>query len=113
MASRTTLGHTQPPIQWVLGALSLGVRRPGHEVDHSSPSSAMVKECMELYLHSPNMPSWCGTQGTGITLPLPLVSTTVYLVVYTHTNLWIIHLFVFSVTAINQDNQNQTADCTS
>jgi len=27
---------------------------------HSPPSSAKVKECMELYLHSPNMPSWCG-----------------------------------------------------
>jgi len=25
------LGPTQPPIQWVLGALSLGVKRPGHE----------------------------------------------------------------------------------
>jgi hypothetical protein len=35
------------------GALSLGVKRPGSEADHSSPSSAEVKECMELYLHSP------------------------------------------------------------
>jgi len=24
-----SLGPTQPPIQWVLGALSLGVKRPG------------------------------------------------------------------------------------
>jgi hypothetical protein len=28
-ASRTALGPTQPPIQWVPGALSLGVKRPG------------------------------------------------------------------------------------
>jgi hypothetical protein len=43
-ASRPALGPTQPPIRWVPGALSLGVKRPGREVDHSSPSSAEVKE---------------------------------------------------------------------
>jgi hypothetical protein len=59
-ASRTALGPTQPPIQWVQGALSLGVKRPRREADHSPPSSAEVKECVELYLHSPNMPSWSG-----------------------------------------------------
>jgi hypothetical protein len=41
--SRSVLGPTQPPIQWVPGALSLGVKRPGREVDHSPPSSAEVK----------------------------------------------------------------------
>jgi hypothetical protein len=56
-ASRTALGPTQPPIQWVLGALSLEVKRPGCEADHSSPSSAEVKECVELYIYSPNTPS--------------------------------------------------------
>jgi hypothetical protein len=61
-ASRTALGPTQPPIQWVPGALSLGVKRPGREDNHSPPSSAEVKECMELYLHSPNTPSWRGAQ---------------------------------------------------
>jgi hypothetical protein len=54
-ASRTALGPTQFPIQWVLG-----VKWLGHEVDHSPPSSVEVKECVDLYLHSPNMPSWCG-----------------------------------------------------
>jgi hypothetical protein len=29
-----------------------GVKRPGREADHSTPSSAEVKECVELYLHS-------------------------------------------------------------
>jgi hypothetical protein len=33
----------QPPIQWVPGVLSLGVKRPGSEADHSPPSSAEVK----------------------------------------------------------------------
>jgi hypothetical protein len=43
-ASRTALGPTQPPIQWVPRALSLGVKRPGREADHSPLSSAEVKE---------------------------------------------------------------------
>jgi hypothetical protein len=43
-ASRTALGPTQPPIQWVAGALSLGVERPGREADHSPPSSAEIEE---------------------------------------------------------------------
>jgi hypothetical protein len=42
--SRTALGTTQPPIQWVPGALSLGVKRLGHEADHSPPSSSEAKE---------------------------------------------------------------------
>jgi hypothetical protein len=51
--SRLALGPTQPPIQWVPGALSRGVKRPGREADHSPPSSAEVKESVKLYLHSP------------------------------------------------------------
>jgi hypothetical protein len=35
---------TQPPIQWVPEALSLGVKRPGREAGHSPPFSAEVKE---------------------------------------------------------------------
>jgi hypothetical protein len=41
--SRPGLGPTQPPIQWVLMALSPGVKRPGHETDHLPPSSVVVK----------------------------------------------------------------------
>jgi hypothetical protein len=51
--SRMTLGPTQSPIQWVSGALSLGVKQLGCEVHHSPPCSAEVKEWVELYLHSP------------------------------------------------------------
>jgi hypothetical protein len=52
-ASRTALGPTQSPIHWVPGALSLGIKQPGREANHSPPSSSEVKECVELYLHSP------------------------------------------------------------
>jgi hypothetical protein len=34
----------------------------GLESDHSPPPSAEVKELVELYLHSPNKPSWRGAQ---------------------------------------------------
>jgi hypothetical protein len=61
-ASRTALGSTQPPIQWVSGALPLGVERPERDAGHSPPSSAEVKECVDLYLHSPNALSRRGTQ---------------------------------------------------
>jgi hypothetical protein len=53
IASRTALGPTQLLIQWVPGAVSLGVKRPDREADHSPPSSAEIKECVELYLYSP------------------------------------------------------------
>jgi hypothetical protein len=33
----------KPPIQWVAGPLSRGVKRPWREADHSPPSSIKVK----------------------------------------------------------------------
>jgi hypothetical protein len=42
--SRTTLRPTQTPIQRVPAFLSLGVKRPGCEGDHSPPSSAKFKK---------------------------------------------------------------------
>jgi len=41
--SRPALGHTQPPIQWVPGALSLGVKWLGCEDDHLPPFSSNIK----------------------------------------------------------------------
>jgi len=34
----------------------------GREADHSPPSIAEVKEWVELYLYSPNTPSWRDTR---------------------------------------------------
>jgi hypothetical protein len=42
-ASRQALGPIQLPIHWTTGALSPGVKWPEREADHSSPSSAVVK----------------------------------------------------------------------
>jgi hypothetical protein len=41
--SKPALGTTQPPIQWVTRALSMGVKWLRREADHSLPSSAEVK----------------------------------------------------------------------
>jgi len=46
------LRSTQPPIQWVPGTLYLGVKRPGRETDHSTPSSAEVKKAW-IYTSTP------------------------------------------------------------
>jgi hypothetical protein len=35
-----------------------GVKQPGRGVDPPPPSSAKVKERVELYLYSPSGPSW-------------------------------------------------------
>jgi hypothetical protein len=56
------VGPSQPPTQWVPGDLSLGVKLPGREADNSPPSTTEVKERVELYLHSPNTPSWRGAE---------------------------------------------------
>jgi hypothetical protein len=50
---RQTLGSSRHPLQWVLGTVSLGVKRQGREADHSSPSSDDVKksEVILLLLH--------------------------------------------------------------
>jgi hypothetical protein len=59
-ASRTALGPTQPPIQRVPGALSLGVKRPGREADHSPPSSAEVKNALRYTSTPPYVfMAWC------------------------------------------------------
>jgi hypothetical protein len=73
-AFRTALGPAQFPIQWIIGAPSLGIKRPGREADHSPTSSAEIKECVELYLHSPIRFHGVvlSLKSTGTALPLPL-----------------------------------------
>jgi hypothetical protein len=48
-----------PPILLYMGTGTLpGVKRPGRGVHHPPPSSAKVKEIVELYLSSPSLPLW-------------------------------------------------------
>jgi hypothetical protein len=48
-ASRQALGTTtQPPIHWVPGAFTLGIKRPVREGDHSPQSSAEVKDAWSI-----------------------------------------------------------------
>jgi len=59
--SRSDLGPTQPCIQWVPRVLSLGVKRPGREADHSPASSA------EVHRATPQLPqcastAWCSVK---------------------------------------------------
>jgi len=47
------------PVSYTVGTGSVpGVKRPGRDVDHPPPSSAEVKERIELYLYSTSGPSW-------------------------------------------------------
>jgi hypothetical protein len=63
IASRPALGPTQPPIQWVPGTLSQGVKRLGREADHSPPAIAEVKKAGAIPL-LPHTSSWLGAQLT-------------------------------------------------
>jgi len=52
LGSDSWQGPTWSPIQWVLGALFLGVNQLGHEVDHSPTSSTKVKNAW-IYTSTP------------------------------------------------------------
>jgi hypothetical protein len=56
-AYRPALGPTHPPIQWVPGLRSPGVKRPDREADHSPPSSAEVNNGGAIP-PPPRMSSW-------------------------------------------------------
>jgi hypothetical protein len=57
LSSKQVLEPTQPPIQWVPGALSLGVKRQRREADRSPPAIAEVKK-MWIYTSTPPKASW-------------------------------------------------------
>jgi hypothetical protein len=77
-SSRTALGPTRPPILWIPGALSLGVKRPERETDHSPPFSAEVKYAWS-YASTPQYVfiAWCLDKHrdnfTFLTLPLIII----------------------------------------
>jgi hypothetical protein len=54
-ASRPALGPTQPPIQWVPGVLSPGVKQQKREADHSHTSSVEEKNGGDV----PPLPHMC------------------------------------------------------
>ena len=58
-----------PPIHTMDTGSFPGEKRPGRGVHHPPPSSAEVKEKIEVYINSPSRPSW---RVLGRTLPLPL-----------------------------------------
>jgi hypothetical protein len=43
-SSRPALGSTQPPIQWIPGTLSPGLKRQGGDADHSPRALAEVRK---------------------------------------------------------------------
>jgi hypothetical protein len=51
-SSRLVLWPIQPPIQWLLGALSMGVKQPGREADHPPPTCAEVRNTW-IYTSTP------------------------------------------------------------
>jgi hypothetical protein len=66
-ASKSALDLTQPPVQWVPGALSPVSKRSGRESDHLPPSSAEVKNAWSCIFTPPIR---LNGVGTGTTLSL-------------------------------------------
>jgi hypothetical protein len=53
-------GPAQPPMQWELGYISAGVKRPRREADHAPPSCAEVKNVWSYTFTLPYVfMSWC------------------------------------------------------
>jgi hypothetical protein len=64
--SRLALGLTQPPVQWVPGALSLQEKWLWCEDDHSPLSSTKVKNALS-YTSTPQYAfmAWCSVEAQG------------------------------------------------
>jgi hypothetical protein len=75
---------------YTMGARSFpGVKWPGHGVDHTSASSAEVKERVELYIIFSSGSSW---QVVGRTLPLPFIHRCVVYVFSLYAGGWYMFL---------------------
>jgi hypothetical protein len=69
IASRPDLGPTQRPNEWIQAALSLGIKRPGRQADHSPPSSAEIKNAWS-YTSVPPYVLMALCTGTSLLLPV-------------------------------------------
>jgi len=78
--SRPALGPTQHPIQWIPGTLSLGLKRPAREADHSHPASAEVNNVWS-YTSTPSTPLWRDAN-----LKIAQRQLDLYLTFYKHTS---------------------------
>jgi hypothetical protein len=91
-SSGPALGSTQPPIEWVPGPLSPGIKRPGSEADHSPPTSAELNKIW-IYTSTPHTPSWRSAMlSTGTTLPyeyFPCISLIMFK--YQRNNFLLVH----------------------
>jgi hypothetical protein len=74
-SSRPALESTQPPIQWVPGALSPGVKRPVRVADHLPPTSAEVKKTC-VYTSTPPYAFMSYKHKENFTFTLPSRSST-------------------------------------
>jgi hypothetical protein len=88
----TLLYIVQPPIQWLLGILSQGVKWPGCKVEHSLPSNTEVKNARSYY-STPSYASlvWCLIQHT-VNLTFLMLHTkgyTLWCSFLTPTAIWI------------------------
>jgi hypothetical protein len=69
VTSRSFLGSSQPPVQWVPGTHSRRMKWPEREADQSPASIAYVKNA-NFYLQAPQyLHAWCLV--TQANLPLP------------------------------------------
>jgi len=68
--------HGAHPASYTIRTVSFpGVKRPGRGVDHQPPSSAEVKERIELYFYSPSGLSW-----SVLGWPLPLMNEVIKII---------------------------------
>jgi len=77
--SRPARWSTQTPIQWVPGAPSLCIKRPGREANHSPPSNAEVKNAWSFTSAPPSKPSSRGAQLKKAQGKISFTSTLLYL----------------------------------
>jgi hypothetical protein len=80
-ASRTALVSTQPPMKWVPGSLSLGIKQPGREAEYLPPFSAEVKNSWS-YTSTPQyvFMAWCLVKHRyNFTLALPSIRTRLFI----------------------------------